>query len=1133
MLTRHPLLLLSALALLAACGEHDGTPARADSGAAPAGADELEARSFVARLEATFGDDAPTRRTPSQALVSDGRRLRPASVHVPAGATARLADVRLPRDAREPSLVRDRASGVSIEVRPLGAVASEAAVVDGSVVYRGALGQGGGDGSIVQRAYAEGAEDWIFFERRPARETLTYRIDLGEAVAGLRLVADTLELLDATGVPRLRASPPYVVSVDGAERRTTRAHLVVRGCAVDERTADPRGREPVPPGARSCEIDVSWAGASVGYPALVDPGWTTTGSLPSPNRNHLLTLLDDGRVLSVGGVYAAAQCQLYDPASGTWSTCAAPTYARTGHTATKLLDGRVLVVGGSSTAGVNAEIFDPSQPNPTWVAAGTLTYARSHSSATLLANGQVLVSGGASVKTAELFDPAASGNPWSTAGTMVAQRSYATSTLLSDGRVLVAGGTVGSTAVATAELYDPAASGNPWASTGSMSVARSSASAAVVGSKVFVLGGANSTTVDVFDPSSSAWSAGPPLLAAVSSSATVQLATGDLLFVELSGSGTLHDELYETASGTWWSVTSQGIGDGAAGVGLADGRALFSGGGALFGSSAAYLFDPTQPDAFLGGACNSNPNCKGGICADGYCCDAPCNGCMACYTGWTGQPNGHCAAVKVGTDPHSKCLDTGSPACATDGACDGAGACENYPVTSGCTPQPCSFGAQCASGACADGICCDTPCTGKCEACTAASKGQGVDGVCGPIVDGSDPQHECGAIGSGVCGGDGVCDGAGACRSPNAGNICNPSSCAGLDAQNNASTCSAAGTCTNNGISSCYPYVCGSAACLQSCSKQADCAQGTQCVGGSCIVPKANGLPCSTGSECTSAICVEGVCCDSICDGECDSCVAAAKAGGSSGICGPRKAGASCGANGCLDATTLATGKCDGLGTCATTQQSCAPGTCEGAACVLPDGGPDAGADASDGGLADAAPIDAADDGDATLVDAADDGDADAFDAGSLDATLDVTELDAADFDADDASEALDASSDDASSDGAAGAGGSGGNAGAAGSGGTGGGDGSAGASGSAGTGGAAGQSASDAAVDAMSDAPGESAPASGSDDGGCGCRVPAGPDHGRSAALLAAMAILGSFERRRRRHDQGRISTPRRTHLR
>lgn len=58
-------------------------------------------------------------------------------------------------------------------------------------------------------------------------------------------------------------------------------------------------------------------------------------------------------------------------------------------------------------------------------------------------------------------------------------------------------------------------------------------------------------------------------------------------------------------------------------------------------------------------------------------------------------------------------------------------------VASPVRAEPCGFPEECASGFCVDGFCCDTACKGPCEACSAAAKGGGVDGICGPAKSGT------------------------------------------------------------------------------------------------------------------------------------------------------------------------------------------------------------------------------------------------------------------------------------------------------------------------------------------------------------------------------------------------------------
>lgn len=49
----------------------------------------------------------------------------------------------------------------------------------------------------------------------------------------------------------------------------------------------------------------------------------------------------------------------------------------------------------------------------------------------------------------------------------------------------------------------------------------------------------------------------------------------------------------------------------------------------------------------------------------------------------------------------------------------------------------CTEAGQCASGFCVSEVCCETECAGADMACSAAAKGAGSDGICGPVMDGS------------------------------------------------------------------------------------------------------------------------------------------------------------------------------------------------------------------------------------------------------------------------------------------------------------------------------------------------------------------------------------------------------------
>src|SRR6185436_12538929 len=77
-------------------------------------------------------------------------------------------------------------------------------------------------------------------------------------------------------------------------------------------------------------------GAELSYPLVIDPSWSTTGSLATPRNQHTSTLLANGKVLVVGGQGSAilASAELYDPAAGTWAATGSLATARSSQTAT-------------------------------------------------------------------------------------------------------------------------------------------------------------------------------------------------------------------------------------------------------------------------------------------------------------------------------------------------------------------------------------------------------------------------------------------------------------------------------------------------------------------------------------------------------------------------------------------------------------------------------------------------------------------------------------------------------------------------------------------------------------------------------------------------------------------------------
>ncbi|HYO66368.1 MAG TPA: kelch repeat-containing protein, partial [Archangium sp.] len=345
-----------------------------------------------------LGDQEPRRRPVLPASEVERVERRDGGLMAVRGKPARTSTVHparvvLPEAAQQPFLLEDEGSGLSLEVTLEGVGPAKAEVVDGYVVYPDVNADGA---DVVHRFTAEGTEDYVRFERAPAAPEVRYRLGLGNTVAGLRLVGDTLEVLDASGAPRLRMTPPYVVGADG---RITPAGLSVEGCAVDTDPAAPWGRSVKAPGARQCQVRVAWNGSDVAYPAVLDPAWITTGSLSVARSELTATRLPDGRILAAGGQLPAydttGRSELYDPATGTWASTGWMFVSRRQHTATLLNSGKVLAVGGySGGGGLNGstELYDPA--TGTWTRTGDLYKARGAHSATLLTDGRVLILGG-------------------------------------------------------------------------------------------------------------------------------------------------------------------------------------------------------------------------------------------------------------------------------------------------------------------------------------------------------------------------------------------------------------------------------------------------------------------------------------------------------------------------------------------------------------------------------------------------------------------------------------------------------------------------------------------------------------------------------------------------------------------
>jgi hypothetical protein len=319
-----------------------------------------------------------------------------------------------------------------------------------------------------------------------------------------------------------------------------------------------------------------------------DGAFVATGSMQMGCSWCVATLLEDGRVLVVGGWdrtdggLPRPPAELYDPTTGTFTTTGAPAADYGQGASARLSDGRVLLVSARGPAHradrarddapPAAELYDPATgaftavpgmsedvrdtlcgpPTPVELADGRVLLVGPRAAATfdpdtgelgptarmtevrhggstttLLDDGRVLVTGGA--PTAELYDPAT--GSFEPVGDGATALGYATATRLDDGRVLLVGGELAEAAM----IFDP--STGTFAPTGSMATDRSWHVAALLpDGRVLVVGGSDGSgdrtvarTAELYDPITGRFTPAPAPTRDRRAATAITLADGDVL----------------------------------------------------------------------------------------------------------------------------------------------------------------------------------------------------------------------------------------------------------------------------------------------------------------------------------------------------------------------------------------------------------------------------------------------------------------------------------------------------------------------------------------------------------------------------------------------------------------------------
>lgn len=363
---------------------------------------------------------------------------------------------------------------------------------------------------------------------------------------------------------------------------------------------------------------------------------------------------------------------------------------------------------------------------------------------------------------------------------------------------------------------------------------------------------------------------------------------------------------------------------------------------------------PGGPDAV---ACTEDI-CNSGVCdhnpIDSNCSDPNATDCQEAY-------------CDITTDCSFRPLTTASP----------------NPSTSYCDDQiDCTQFERCNAGTCV-GTRTDSLCTGYAEECAdsfcTGNSGTGcelrpsskLDFVCGPPLGGS------------VCDLAEICDGLSPfCPTDQYASSsveCVPSSCSGGTQIDQVFCTGASPTCPASVPIDCDGHACDGGSpnqCLTSCSTNADCLSDFYCdtTTGDCLARLDPGGLCNADDNCgVGDVCVDGVCCNAPCAGQCEACnvtgfegtcvaVPAGEAphpGGTVGaarpaclsdgstcggacdgtnrsLCAYPPSGQQCAAADCNTTTNEAVeaSTCNGAGSCITpTASDCAPYVCDGATC--------------------------------------------------------------------------------------------------------------------------------------------------------------------------------------------------------
>ena len=370
------------------------------------------------RLEARASFDAGSLRLAGLEL--EGLRARPMRPAAPT-ASGKASGLRRPLRERTgpPALDAllgtrfDEAFGVragsgSIVLRPLEARTVPAVAESGQLSYRRAWPAT----DLHYTAGPQGIEQFLLLADDSAPERFAFELVASEGVGEPRLTEGAVRF-DGEQGGGLEISAPWLVDATGRESREA-----VRWVLEEEQ------------GARRLVLELDDAGLE--YPIAIDPVFSVVALLSDGHWGGASALLPDGRLMVAGGQWnggTGLSAEIFDPLTRRLSPAASLLRPRTELVLVVLEDGRVMAVGGDGGFGSQTcEIYDPVAN--TWTLAASLPHDGTVGAVRLL-DGRVLATG---PRWTSLYDSAA--DTWTDGAELPTDSDYPLVTRLLDGRVM-------------------------------------------------------------------------------------------------------------------------------------------------------------------------------------------------------------------------------------------------------------------------------------------------------------------------------------------------------------------------------------------------------------------------------------------------------------------------------------------------------------------------------------------------------------------------------------------------------------------------------------------------------------------------------------------------------------------------